>query len=209
MKTLVAIPCFDEMDAGFVQSLVDMKPVGDIRILVLSGSLIFEARERLAAFAIDNGYDYVLWLDSDVMFPPTLLMDLYAQDKDIICGVVAARRSPFYPCVYVNNGETLDPVKEFDGHVIPIDSCGFGAVLMKTEVIQKMFDEFKTCFQPILGYGEDLSFCLRAKKLGYQLFADPNIPIGHIGKTVITKDTYRRENVSTSKTGIEDNNNGF
>ena len=50
MKTLIAIPCFDEMDAGFVQCLVDMKPVGETRTLVLSGSLIFEARERLADF---------------------------------------------------------------------------------------------------------------------------------------------------------------
>lgn len=198
MKTLIAIPCFDEMDAGFVQCLVDMKPVGDIRTLVLSGSLIFEARERLADFAIQNGYDHVLWLDSDTMFPSTLLIDMMAQDKDILTGVVAARRPPYYPCVYLSNGEKLEPVKDFDGHVIRVDSCGFGAILMKTEVLERMFEEFHTCFQPILGYGEDLSFCIRAKKLGYEIYADPNIDIGHIGKTVIRKDSFRRENVSES-----------
>lgn len=206
MKTLVAIPCFDEMDAGFVQSLVDMKPVGEIRILVLSGSLIYEARERLASFAIQNGYDHVLWLDSDIMFPSTLLVEMSAQDKDIVTGVIAARRAPFYPCVYRSEGKKLNPVLEFDGHLTKVDSCGFGAVLMKTEVLEKMFDEFKTCFQPILGYGEDLSFCVRAKKLGFDIWADPNIDIGHIGKTVLRKDTYRSENVRQSKAGIEDNN---
>jgi GT2 family glycosyltransferase len=198
MKTLIAIPCFDEMDAGFVQCLVDMKPVGEIRTLVLSGSLIYEARERLADFAIQNGYDHVLWLDSDIMFPSTMLMDMMAQDKDILTGVVAARRHPYYPCVYLSKGEKLEPVKDFDGRIIRVDSCGFGAVLLKTEVLERMFEEFHTCFQPILGYGEDLSFCVRAKKLGYEIYADPNIEIGHIGKTVIHKDTFRRENVSES-----------
>lgn len=193
MKTLVAIPCFDEMDAGFVQCLVDMKPVGEVRTLVLSGSLIYEARERLASFAIENGYDQVLWLDSDIMFPSTMLMDMMAQDKTIITGVIAARRHPFYPCVYRSEGKELKPVLDYDGKLVKVDSCGFGAVLMKTEVLKNMFDEFKTCFQPILGYGEDLSFCVRAKKLGYEIFADPNIDIGHIGKTVFRKDTYRSD----------------
>lgn len=193
MKTLVAIPCFDEMDAGFVQCLVDMKPVGEVRTLVLSGSLIYEARERLASFAIENGYDQVLWLDSDIMFPSTMLMDMMAQDKTIITGVIAARRHPFYPCVYISEGNKLKPVLDFDGKLVKVDSCGFGAVLMKTEVLKNMFDEFKTCFQPILGYGEDLSFCVRAKKLGYEIYADPNIDIGHIGKTVLRKDTFRSE----------------
>lgn len=198
MKTLIAIPCFDEMDAGFVQCLVDMKPVGETRILVLSGSLIFEARERLADFAIQNGYDHVLWLDSDIMFPSTMMIDLAAQDKDIITGVIAARRYPFYPCVYRSEGKKLEPVKDFGTKLFKVDSCGFGAVLLKTEVLQKMFDEFHTCFQPILGYGEDLSFCVRAKKLGYEIWADPSIDIGHIGKTVIKKDDFRSRDVRES-----------
>ena len=206
MKTLIAIPCFDEMDAGFVQCLVDMKPVGDIRILILSGSLIYEARERLASFAIQNGYDHVLWLDSDIMFPSTMLMDMTAQGKDIITGVIAARRHPYYPCVYRSEGEKLKPVLDFDGRLTEVDSCGFGAVLMKTEVLERMFDEFKTCFQPILGYGEDLSFCVRAKKLGFKIYADPNINIGHIGKTVLAKDSFRSANVKQSKDGIENHN---
>lgn len=191
MKTLVAIPCFDEMDAGFVQCLVDMKPVGEIRTLILSGSLIFEARERLADFAIQNDYDHVLWLDSDIMFPSTMMIDMAAHDKDIITGIIAARRAPFYPCIYRSEGKKLNPVTEYGDKLVRVDSCGFGAVLLKTEVLQKMFDEFHTCFQPILGYGEDLSFCVRAKKLGYEIYADPNIDIGHIGKTIIKRDDYK------------------
>jgi GT2 family glycosyltransferase len=103
-------------------------------------------------------------------------------------------------------GEKLEFVKDFGDRLIKVDGCGFGVVLVKTEVLKKSFDEFRTCFQPIPGFGEDLSFCVRAKKLGYKLFADPNIEIGHIGKTVITKNAFRRYDVKQSKVGIEDNN---
>ena len=195
MKTLIAIPCFDEMDAGFVQCLVDMKTVGETRILVLSGSLVYEARERLADFAIQNGYDHVLWLDSDIMFHDTLMLDMVAQDKDIVTGIVAARRPPYYPMIFRKEGDELKPIMEFGTKLIPVDMTGFGAVLMKTEVLQKMFDEFHTCFQPVPGFGEDFSFCARAKQLGYQIYADPNIEIGHIGKTIIKRDDFRSRNV--------------
>lgn len=88
MKTLIAIPCMDEIDVGFVQGLMDLQTVGDTKTFFLSGSLIYEARERLAAMAIDNGYDHVLWLDSDQMFKPTMMLDFVASDKDIVTGVI-------------------------------------------------------------------------------------------------------------------------
>ena len=205
MRTLIAIPCMDEMDSGFVQCLVDLRKVGDVDTTILSGSLVYEARERLAALAVDGEYDQVLWLDSDMMFPDTLLLDLTAQDKDFVSGVCAARRSPYMPCVYRKDGDGLKFYTEYTDRIFEIDGSGFGVVLMKTKLLKDSFDKFKTCFQPIPGFGEDLSFCLRAKQLGYQLFADPNIEIGHIGKTVISKNAWRNH-VIKSEVGIKDHN---
>lgn len=206
MRTLIAIPCMDEMDSGFVQCLVDMKHVGDVETMILSGSLVYEARERLAGIAVDGEYDYVLWLDSDMMFPSTLMLDLIAQDKDFISGVAAARRPPYNPCIFRQTDKGLDFIKDFGDRLLEIDGCGFGVVLMKTQILKESFEKYKTCFQPIPGFGEDLSFCIRAKNLGYTLFADPNIEIGHIGKTVISKYAFRRRNAEQSETGIENNN---
>ena len=205
MRTLIAIPCMDEMDSGFVQCLVDLRKVGDVDTTILSGSLVYEARERLAALAVDGEYDQVLWLDSDMMFPDTLLLDLTAQDKDFVSGVCAARRSPYMPCVYRKDGDGLKFFTDYTDRLFEIDGSGFGVVLMKTKLLKDSFDKFKTCFQPIPGFGEDLSFCLRAKQLGYQLFADPNIEIGHIGKTVISKNAWRNH-VIKSEVGIKDHN---
>lgn len=196
MKTLIAIPCMDEIDVGFVQSLMDLQTVGETKTYFLSGSLIYEARERLAAMAVNNGFDHILWLDSDQMFKPTLMIDFVSSEKDMVTGVIPMRRPPYIPCVYKIKDDELKQVTELGDRLFEVDGCGFGAVFMKTEILQKCFDKYKTCFQPIYGYGEDLSFCLRVKELGYKIYADPRIDIGHIAKTVITKNMFRSKDVS-------------
>lgn len=196
MKTLIAIPCMDEIDVGFVQSLMDLQTVGETKTYFLSGSLIYEARERLAAMAVNNGFDHILWLDSDQMFKPTLMIDFVSSEKDMVTGVIPMRRPPYTPCVYKVKDDELKQVTDLGDRLFEVDGCGFGAVFMKTEILQKCFDKYKTCFQPIYGYGEDLSFCLRVKELGYKIYADPRIDIGHIAKTVITKNMFRSKDVS-------------
>ena len=94
MKTLIAIPCMDEIDVGFVQSLMDLQTVGETKTYFMSGSLIYEARERLASMAVNNGFDHILWLDSDQMFKPTLMIDFASSDKDMVTGVIPMRRPP-------------------------------------------------------------------------------------------------------------------
>ena len=186
----------DEIDVGFVQSLMDLQTVGETKTYFLSGSLIYEARERLAAMAVNNGFDHILWLDSDQMFKPTLMIDFVSSEKDMVTGVIPMRRPPYIPCVYKIKDDELKQVTELGDRLFEVDGCGFGAVFMKTEILQKCFDKYKTCFQPIYGYGEDLSFCLRVKELGYKIYADPRIDIGHMAKTVITKNMFRSKDVS-------------
>lgn len=179
------------MDAGFVQSLVDLIKVGETRTLIYSGSLVYEARERLANMAVSGGYDYALWFDSDMMFPSTTMMDLIAQDKDMITGVCAARRPPYRPCVYREVDGKPQHILDFGNDLFEVDYCGFAVVLMKVNLLREMFEKFGTCFSPFEGWGEDMSFCIRAKELGYTIWANPNIDIGHIGKRVYYKDDYR------------------
>ena len=43
-------------------------------------------------------------------------------------------------------------------------------------------------------FGEDISFCIRARELGYKLICDPRIKVSHIGRSVINETTYRHFN---------------
>ena len=66
MKTLIAIPCMDMVATGFCQSLAMLRKVGEVAITHVSGSLIYDSRNKVAIKAIELGCYYVLWFDSDI-----------------------------------------------------------------------------------------------------------------------------------------------
>lgn len=198
MKTFIAIPCMDEVDVTFMQSFIGLMTVGEVKKGIVSGSLVYEARERLALSAIQNESDYCLWLDSDMVFEPTLLLDLIKHEKDMVCGLYCARRPPYSPSLFIDVNKDgkigARTVRDIPDHLFEVEACGMGALLVKTEILAKCFDTYETCFQPIKGYGEDISFCIRARELGNKLWCDPSVKVGHIGKTIITYDTYKEYN---------------
>ena len=61
---------------------------------------------------------------------------------------------------------------------------------MKMDVIFECFSKFGTCFSPIGKVGEDLSFCMRAKELGYKMYLDTDVKCGHVGHVIVTEGVY-------------------
>lgn len=202
MKTLIAIPSFDQIPVEFVGSLVHMERPGLTNVAFLAGTLIYDARERLLRAAIEEKADRILWLDSDMTFSPSLLIDLAADlddGKDIVTGLCFRRRPPYTPALYKKIRMGLQGQSETEGYddypedeIFEVDACGFAGLLMRTEVGVKVLEKMNAAFIPIPGYGEDISFCIRAKQLGYRLWCDSRVKLGHVGRSVITEDTFRR-----------------
>lgn len=194
MKTLICVPCYDAMESGFVESLYKMQKVGQCDLEVLTGSLIYDARNRLCEKAVKGGYDYILWLDSDLIFPSDTLVNLFdaIKGKDFVSGIYYRRKPNYNPCLYKTLRMGLDGATSEDFDEIPdgefeIEGCGFGMVLMKTEILKVIGNG---AFSPIRGFGEDLSFCLKARREGYTLYATSKVKCGHIGKTIIDENAY-------------------
>lgn len=93
-KVLIAIPCGETLETEFVKCLFSIKAKADVSIEFLSGSLVYVARERLADKAIQGGYDYVLWLDSDMVFNGDILQRFLDLDKDFVSGIYFTRKLP-------------------------------------------------------------------------------------------------------------------
>lgn len=199
MKTLIAIPCLDSLDVHFVRSLVGLKQEGGTAISFFSNSLVYDARNKLAQQAIDEGAEYVLWLDSDTVFEPstldTLMKDI--EGRDLVTGVVHRRRPPFSPCIYkslklgIDGDNSVEVYEEYPEEIFEIDACGFACVLMRTQIFKDVIEREHTLFSPILGFGEDLSFCIRARRAGYKLYCDPKVQCGHVSTTVINAETFK------------------
>lgn len=201
MKTLIAIPCMDQVPALFAQSLACLKMVGECQIAFQMGSLVYTSRNELAKFAIKNEFDYVLWLDSDMVFDDDILIRMMAklqeQDLDMLTGLYFRRVMPYSPVLFDELSLSKTTWKWSNFETIPenglfeVGGCGFGCVLMSTDVLMSVQGKHRQMFHPLNNGGEDLSFCWRARNCGYKIMCDPEIVCGHVGYAVVNDVFYR------------------
>lgn len=191
MKLLIAIPTRGQMPFQFVQSLTDMIRKLDedgvnYEIAFHAATLVYIGRDRLAKKAIDEGFTHVLWLDDDMVFKPDLIDDLTFCGKPFVSGLAVGRRAPHFSCVFK---EVLPKVERWTYNEYPkepfrIYGCGFACVLIETKVLEKVWITHGTCFFPTRELGEDVAFCDRALKLGFEIWAEPTVQLGHIGTQI-------------------------
>ena len=202
-KILIAVPCMDMVSARFAQSLTTLKKVGQCTVSFLIGSLVYDSRNKLAGMAMQMEADYILWLDSDMVFQPDTLERMMAvldehPEIDVLSGLYFRRGHPFTPVLFktleVNEQGTLDwsDFEELPDGLFEIAGCGFGCVLMRTDCLLDIAakENGGRWFTPIADAGEDCAFCIRARREGYRIFCDPSINLGHMGYAPITKAFY-------------------
>lgn len=200
LKILIAIPSMDTVAAGFAQSLAMLRKVGLCSVSFVCGSLIYDARNKLAYQAVQMEADYVMWFDSDMVFKEDTLIRLLktAEEKkaSIVSGLYFRRSAPFTPVAFDTltiddeGAKWTDYKGELTG-VHEVGGIGFGCVLVHADVIHDCFAKYETCFSPIGSVGEDLSFCWRAKQLGYSTYLDCDIKCGHVGHVIVTEGIYK------------------
>lgn len=212
MKTMIAVPCMSLLSAGFARSLALLKKGEDCDVRFEVDSLVYVARNRLSALAVEKKAEYVLWLDSDMIFEPDLLEKLQADielGKDIVTGLYFSRRYPYFPVLYERTAfENGMPVCRLyndypKDRLFPVEACGFGTVLMKTAVLADMEKKYDNWFAPLIGFGEDLSFCIRARECGYEIWCDPTVKPGHVGSITVTEDLFEALRKRKDKTENE------
>lgn len=192
MKLLIAVPSLDMVHVKFVASLTALvqrldRDGVDVDVKFMTGTLVYIARDRLAAHAIINNYSHVLWLDADMVFDDELLYDLQFAHQDFVSGIARSRRPPYSSCLF-SSLSMLTRVEEYPRDTFQVDGCGFACVLIKTELLKAVKDKYGSCFLPMAQYGEDLAFCYRATQLGYKIYGEPAARLGHIGSLVIYPD---------------------
>lgn len=202
-KYLIAIPCFDTVYTDFMMSLLCMERIGKVFCLTEKSSLIYNARNTLAKYAIDYNFDRVLWLDSDILFEPDLMVRL-AEDLDngleFASGLYFKRQYPTEPVCFktitqVQEGKELVTkalvYKDYPkDQLFEVDATGFGAVMLEVDLLRRVQAKYGLPFSPHLGLGEDMSFCWRAKQVGAKLFCDSRVKLGHIGHATFNEGTY-------------------
>lgn len=183
MKTLIAIPSARYIETECFVSLFSMEKEGDIQLFIPDSYSVDVARNIIAKSAIDDGFDYILWIDSDIIVPTDALTRLLSHDKDFVAGVYSYKLLGNKDVVAKRFiGEEYEDIKikeiqETNG-LIDIDAVGFGCVLTKVSMFGKIPYPWFVYTQEM---GEDVYFCGKAKNAGYELHLDTDIICGHKG----------------------------
>lgn len=203
MKITIACPTNRGFQAQTFQSLLELianaSKKYDLHIVVSSeGYIIAENRNYIAVQALNNKSEYLLMIDDDMVFPPDTLDKLISNNKDI-CGVAYHSRGSkdmvkivpdIMAIAEVDKGKYINLTTETDPKYKEVFECyatGTGVILIKTDIFYKIkrpWFEFTYFENGKCKEGEDWNFCFKAKNVGYKIWTDPTIPIGHIGEAI-------------------------
>jgi hypothetical protein len=142
----ICVPSMDTWLADFALSVISMHQLlhyhplsSDFKHNLINerGSLITYQRENMADRAIASEATHILWLDSDMKFPPNLIHRLFKHDLPMVACNYVKRIIPAMPNSKDMNGKLIATNRDSHG-LVEAESAGFGAVLMKTQVLKEM-----------------------------------------------------------------------
>lgn len=207
MSVVILTPCKDhECAIRFTKSVANLVAYSWMNELPVyqmgctERMVVHWARNDLAKIAQSKVNEYtgerfthILWLDDDHVFNPDLLVYLARHDLDMVSALYFGRCDKHLPVVYVKD-TSEDKYKHFPLIEPPrtlceVDAAGFGAMLMKRDVL----DSFDHPWFSFAHAGEDIHFCVHAKEAGRKVHLDGSYVIGHIGDpAIVTEKTYQQ-----------------
>lgn len=208
MEVAVLVPNADyECHAKFAKCLVNLVAYSwmhGLRIYQMGISertVVHWARNELSRhfcetpnYYTGNKFTHALWLDNDHVFNPDMGVYLAKHgDLDLVSALYYARAEKHLPVVYVkdatDNEFSHHPLIEVPPALVEVDAVGFGACLMRADVLER----FEYPWFKFDRSGEDIGFCVRAKQAGARVWCDGSYVLGHIGEPIIiTTDSYLR-----------------
>lgn len=194
-KILVAIPTNKYIEPETFKSLWDLEISKgyELDFQYFYGYQIDQIRNLIADWA--KRYDYLLSVDSDIVLPKDSLRKMLEADVDIISGLYI-QRIPGTQTVEIyedtpNGGVSNIPYRKLEdaSNIVEVAACGFGAVLVKSEVFRQLpYPHFvyKSALDHKNTVSEDVYFCQKAREAGFRVWADTTIKCDHIGGTVFS-----------------------
>lgn len=195
VRLLIAIPCQDQVDAGFALDLARLVASVEASGMAWTvaqnrGTIIPQQRHTLVLAAQEWGATHLLWLDSDMRFPADTVKRLLAHQQPIVAANYSRRRHPVLPTAEGGTGLYLFTTPDSTG-LVEVQQCGMGVMLVDMAVFAAIPTPwFVVGFNPKDGeyYGEDFFFCHRATTHGFATRIDQDLSqqVQHVGTMAYT-----------------------
>ena len=196
-RVLIAVPTFENCRIETMKSIYDLAipPGVEAELEFIAGYTVAQARNRAVALSLERGFDYTLFVDSDVVLPRELLISLMQTGAPIATGWYIKKipgrdgiTELYAPTA--DGSESMANVMEKDmpkePQLIAVTGCGFGCTLVHNEVFRAMGDScwFEYIERPGKTCSEDLTFCIKARNLRYGIVALSSLRCPHVGRFI-------------------------
>lgn len=191
MKLLISIPSSRDINGYHAMSMMRLIPflakIGvetEIRPLV-GASLLSQARQIAVAFAIEEDFSHLLYIDDDIAFDNKAVESVLSRDKDFVAANYVTKGEGSRPTVV-----GLDAKEVYSAGKTGIEKiyqCGMGFTLIKTDVFKKIPEpHFEVIWVPQKKayLGEDAFLCRLLGSKGIELYVDHDASkyIAHMGQ---------------------------
>lgn len=204
MKVFIAVPTYENITPDTFKSIYGLDPCGNWLVFdFVRGYDCATARNRIARQTLDEGADYVLMVDNDVVLPSDALRNLLEEPVDVCLGYYAHRdydniyRGRTCVCkLYDENGERhfnypmeseytdadMRALRDSGVKRELVHGGGMGCALVNADVFRRIgfpWYEWIT-YRDGGALSEDLAFCEKCRKSGIPIYVDPRVACGHL-----------------------------
>lgn len=171
---LVCTPANRTVQATFAFDLAELiRHDPECEFAISQGSILANNRNALATMALSNPrITHILFIDSDMRFPPDVSRRLEARDVDIVGANCRSRNRKNNTA---SKGGNFISSKDKSGPE-EVDALGFGCTLIKADVFRSIEKPwFAMPFDGTKLVGEDVFFCKKARDAGFKIFVDHDV----------------------------------
>jgi glycosyltransferase involved in cell wall biosynthesis len=144
-------------------------------------------RNNTIKFALENSFDYIMWIDHDNLLDNECLLRLWSYNFDVVGSLYFERAYPNLPLIYVFPEErnNIGIVTDYPKGIVKCDVIGMGCSLWRTEVFKKIQEPWFTYNDGKVQWGtEDVCCFMKLKDAGIPVYCDTQHPVGHVGEHV-------------------------
>ena len=140
-RCVVLVPSGGPLDPACDDAPRELERRGHPVWRVRGYSQIDVGRNQMATDALAQGFEELLWIDTDVVFDPNDVDKLRAHNLPFVCGLYAKKSRREFACAFLPGTRQI----QFgpSGGVVEILYGGFGFVLTRREVYERIQHELR------------------------------------------------------------------
>ena len=141
------------------------------------GTYLHIARNKIHDTFLKSDGNYLMMLDSDIMFPPLIAQKLMKHNLPIVGGWYHDKKGN-HPCVYDRTGDMVGHRNTAGTGLEQVYAMGAGCWLMSRKVAEALGESPYEMHKN--GGGEDFVICEKLLALDIPLYVDWNLPCAHL-----------------------------